>query len=324
MKALLHIGLPKTGTSSIQAFCVQNHEFLLKHGLLYPSSGLQGQAHHLFARAFCPSEKEASLGWIEKVDRNQLINNFVAELDEVKPSTVLITSEAFGDVSVLESLIKELNSLALFDSIEVIVYLRRQDEYMEAKYSTDRRAGITDLSTEEYYLTRKGDTNYLWLIQQLERICGKSKIQICLFDKKVIGDSLIKEFFESRLGIFVPDEADTNIVVNTRLTRDALEFLDLVRKAEADRTFSHKIIPLLEKWSESQEDRFNYFYSNIERRKILESQLESNAKIARDYLGRSDGVLFSSNEVKDDWTPYQGIHPSTFLSIVKFIAKSLD
>ena len=184
MKALVHIGLPKTGTSSIQAFCVQNHDYLLKHGLLYPSSGLQGQAHHLFARAFCSPEKEASLGWVDKVDRRQLVSDFVAELNEVKPDRVLLTSEAFGDVSILEALIEELRSLDLFDSIEVIVYLRRQDEYMEAKYSTDRRAGITDLSTQEYLSTRKGDINYLWLVQQLDRICGKSQIQVCLFDKK--------------------------------------------------------------------------------------------------------------------------------------------
>lgn len=237
---------------------------------------------------------------------------------------VLLTSEAFGDVSILESLIIELRSLELFDSIEIIVYLRRQDEYMEAKYSTDIRAGITDLSTEEYFLTRKDDINYLWLVQQLDRICGKSQIQVCLFDKKVIGDSLIKEFFESRLGIFVPDEMNTNIVVNTRLTRDALEFLQFARKAEAGRLFSDRIIPLLEKWSETQEDTFKYFYSNTERRAILESQLENNAQVARDYLGKSDGVLFSSNEVKDEWTPYQGIQPAVFSSIIKYIAENID
>jgi len=51
MKLVLHIGWPKTGTSSLQAFCRSNRRELLKNGVLYPKSWLQGVGHHLFPTA---------------------------------------------------------------------------------------------------------------------------------------------------------------------------------------------------------------------------------------------------------------------------------
>ncbi|MGV6852729.1 MAG: hypothetical protein ACWA5R_11220, partial [bacterium] len=49
-KVILHIGTPKTGTSSIQRWLYQHSETLLELGILYPRTGRQGVAHHLIAR----------------------------------------------------------------------------------------------------------------------------------------------------------------------------------------------------------------------------------------------------------------------------------
>jgi hypothetical protein len=39
MKVILHIGLNKTGTSSLQNFFHKNEEFLSRNDIIYPKSG---------------------------------------------------------------------------------------------------------------------------------------------------------------------------------------------------------------------------------------------------------------------------------------------
>ena len=40
MKLVLHVGIHKTGTSAIQAFCKENRATLAEIGVLYPKTGL--------------------------------------------------------------------------------------------------------------------------------------------------------------------------------------------------------------------------------------------------------------------------------------------
>jgi len=47
----IHIGLHKTGTTSIQNFLTLNENILSKKGYLYPATGRKGQAQHLLAQA---------------------------------------------------------------------------------------------------------------------------------------------------------------------------------------------------------------------------------------------------------------------------------
>ena len=46
MECILHIGLPKTGTTSLQAALSENRESLLRHGVVYPETGLNGNGKH--------------------------------------------------------------------------------------------------------------------------------------------------------------------------------------------------------------------------------------------------------------------------------------
>ena len=52
----LHIGFPKTGTTSIQTWLTEHAAALAAHGVLYPAIGRDGQeyqyGHHRLARSW--------------------------------------------------------------------------------------------------------------------------------------------------------------------------------------------------------------------------------------------------------------------------------
>ncbi|MGQ8366926.1 hypothetical protein [Glaciecola sp. 1036] len=319
MKAILHIGLPKTGTSSIQSFCCRYYDYLQENKILYPKTGMQGQAHHLFARAVCMPEKKMTMNWIREADVKRLIEDLVEEVSNSSPDTVLLSSEAYGDVSILSELVNKLKETNLFHNFSVVVYLRRQDEYLEAKYSTDRRAALTSVAPEEYFKQHNGDVEYLWLLDQLEAIFGLQNVKVGIFEKTSGGKNLLEEFFEDKINIPIKTDFDTNITVNTRLTRDALTFLEKIREMEYFDQISNELIHILEDWSSNQVERFKYFSSYDLRKSVLDSQAENNATIAKKFLGRENGVLFQNSDISPEWEEYKGLTKEKFQSIIKYL-----
>lgn len=128
----LHIGIYKTGTSALQHFCIENQNILLNQfGICYPEFGRNPKgigAHHYFSMPVSPSRPDGYRG--RSFSENCLCIQEEAICKEAKH--LLISSEAFCKVSDL-SLLAPILKLA--QRIKVIVYLRRQDEFLEAAYS---------------------------------------------------------------------------------------------------------------------------------------------------------------------------------------------
>lgn len=124
----LHIGLPKTGTSSIQDFFAQNESLIKPAGLLYPQLGREGTAHFDLSTAL-----GFKLGIRYKADPKSLIKfkaDLVSECSKANPKSVIISSENFslpGPTSEVQSFFDGFN-------VKIVVYLRRHDFWWESKY----------------------------------------------------------------------------------------------------------------------------------------------------------------------------------------------
>src|SRR6516225_2292246 len=86
-RAVLHIGTPKTGTSSFQGLIAQNLAHFRAQGLFYPLTGRVGWAHH-------------NLAWELTHDRRYTtragsLAQLAQELERNQPSSVLLSSEDF-------------------------------------------------------------------------------------------------------------------------------------------------------------------------------------------------------------------------------------
>src|SRR5882724_4089086 len=90
----LHIGFPKTGTTSIQMWLTENATALAAHGVLYPATGRGRQehdyGHHQLPRGLVTKPlSELAVMWPD-------MTNLREEVDNSPGSTIIVSSEDFA------------------------------------------------------------------------------------------------------------------------------------------------------------------------------------------------------------------------------------
>lgn len=131
---ILHVGMHKTGTTSIQTNCHRHRDFLLQFGIVYPSFRYEGNVRHNHSgpvTAFlCEDPNRYGAQWrsglgkdsaaIQKAYREQFSNIF----DSPQGETLILSGETISAFS-LEDL-KALRSLLLdhTEKLRVVVYIR--------------------------------------------------------------------------------------------------------------------------------------------------------------------------------------------------------
>ncbi|MGB6231520.1 MAG: hypothetical protein WBF53_15500 [Litorimonas sp.] len=149
-KIILHLGLEKTGTTSIQATLDANRVALIGQGVLYPVVGAVGR-NKMFAAAF-DRASEGKGSFVEVVERyggsratlrEHLMSELRRELaDAGDIETLIISSEflsAHGDMTALKAFFQNLS-----DTLLPITYMRDPQSLVPSLYSTFLKAGGTE------------------------------------------------------------------------------------------------------------------------------------------------------------------------------------
>ena len=130
---VLHIGLEKTGTTSIQYFLQTHEQRFIKHGFLYPRAGRISGGHHNLAFA---------LGFSTLKADPRILGDLREEIGGWQ-SQVILSSENFsinagkGPISSLRALLEPLA-----DQIMILVYYRPQHEWLQSVYIERKRWGL--------------------------------------------------------------------------------------------------------------------------------------------------------------------------------------
>jgi hypothetical protein len=151
-RIVLHIGVEKTGTTTIQDFSTRNADQLWKRGVLYPKGF--GPNNHVALVAATGSFNNIkhlgpTEGWRESGDQTR----FRADVDrrlravvrQAGGRTMLLSSEhmssRLGDphIATLRDMLAPLAQV-----IDVVVYLRRQDDLLLSLLSTHIKSGGTN------------------------------------------------------------------------------------------------------------------------------------------------------------------------------------
>lgn len=290
---ILHIGLHKTGSTFLQNFCALNRIRLQELGVVYPGAATQWHAHHPLVWSMGVNHPRHIP---ENGDTAFYVRQIIEEFDEISSRchTLLLSSEDFEFMNPRNmDVIKKL--FTRFD-IKILAYLRPQSSYLESEYAQHVRMDETRFtgSIKDFYMRFDfmQRYNYLNLLQPYADRFGREAIIVRPFERAQFeGGDLLQDFC-SAIGITLddtlkkPSDKDSNISISG----DALRALRAMNKLNLTVKERDSVIGILHKhagdhkgtriMSSDVSDRFKALFR------------DSNALVARTYLGRSDGQLF--------------------------------
>ncbi|MGK7936150.1 MAG: hypothetical protein AB4206_10195 [Xenococcaceae cyanobacterium] len=285
-KLFLHIGLHKTGSTTLQTFLLQNKKVLSDFGYLYPKIGIPPtlMGHH-------------NLAWLLNNDKRADSNfgNWQQLHEEIKDSNfnkIIISSEDFESAN--RRFIHDLKSNLESYEVKVIVYIRRQDRQIESQYTQHTKDGIFSGDLLSFCEKMRNNSDFYRLLESWKQEFGNDNLIVRPLEKEQIPN--ICHDFLRHINI---NEIDyfTNVKnQNTKPGRKTIEILKLVNRIyenkpqERKKAYLRKIVNFTAKYWSDQRNYRLLSYSDAS--KIMKWYEQSNQAIAREYLGRENGILF--------------------------------
>lgn len=212
---LFHIGTPKTGTTALQKFLELNNEQLKQKDWVYPTDGSIGSTISIMNQRFYAGNGTCLLAEDESL--------FNASLDEIlkyaNHYNVIVSCEATWLIPT-EKMQKIFRAvLKRHNNVKVVVYLRRQDEFIESWHNqTVKWHEGTSLTLSDYVQSlNPKDTfsSYLCKLEVLEKLLGERLI-VRRYTKDTIADflSLMEVELEDAV---MPHPDATNVTLGSRL-----------------------------------------------------------------------------------------------------------
>lgn len=282
-KIFLHIGLEKTGTSAIQYFLKMNRYALKKYGNIFiPQYRAKDSifTHHRLAKSFF---KKQFIAKKHKAYSDFELKEFLKLIKSITSSTIVISSElfAFYDSSEIEQLKNYLNDF----EVEIILFLRRQDEYIEAQYAQHLKGvwvkGGKPIEPEKF---TTHNLNYFNFIQKW-KTGNFDNVSVKIYKASNNKNEIYQQFFE--------------IIESTLLEKDWIKFPDELRNPslsvfhlELMKNYIHKI-----KEDETRKKVANLlFYHNNEYSKIHGSIISNKQIFTNEYKQNLIAHYESSNK----------------------------
>lgn len=291
---VLHAGMGKTGTTALQEFFWRNRAALARAGIAYPETGAVACAHHLIS-PHVPSFV-AHNGWrfLEPQD-------WAAPVAALGQERILMSSELIAWAAP-EKVAAFCAALAPHFDLHLCLYLRRQDNIIMAGYNQQIKAG-TQIRRIDHVLERQlARFDYLARIRPWEEALGTGRIIIRPYEQAQFrhGD-LIRDFLDGVLGITHPEGFDFAAPgnANPRFAAAALEYKRLVNVVLRDVAASERFNAPLIAWSSERDPSARAVFhdpstlATQQRAAVLDHFAATNREIARRFLGRDDGVLFT-------------------------------
>ncbi|WP_013334583.1 hypothetical protein [Gloeothece verrucosa] len=330
IKLYLHIGTPKTGTSTLQHFLTVKRQELLKEGFLYPLAGTID-----FDPGILMSHEKLSIAIKHELNipvsyklykqeewRNTLKTEWNRLHDEINKHSgrnVVISAESFSDFE-LEG-IKLIKKNLSNSDVKIVVYIRQQDEFYQSWYNQKVKIGIYGKDIHQFITEDRPDYIYYYnFLQSWRKVFGKENIILRVFEKQQLKNGLIGDFLEAISFKENKDYLKNIDFINESPSIQAIKFMRIFNNLIMNKMYlsypvRQKINHLLRiKLSKKNESFSTKLFNNIigllfkdtqdvvlthqEKIDILKEFEENNQKVAQEYFGRQDGRLFLKSQSK--------------------------
>jgi hypothetical protein len=278
----IHIGHPKTGTTSIQTFLLENRDALRAEGILVPRAGVVQGGHHGLTRNW--------YGVRAREDRSELqLDALMGEIRAERLPAAVISSEGF----IQENPARLAERLGRECDITILYYIRRQDWVVESVYAQRVRSYIQLAVETPGEMLPLLMPRYLKVLTRYSQAFDRSRIRVRPFEKEAFAGGALLADFLTLLGADPARYPEADRRRNTAFKRNYLEFkrpCNLLPLLEHEHQALGDELDRLSAADDTPQPR--HLLSHAERIGLLESFADENAAIARDYRGRADGALF--------------------------------
>lgn len=336
MKTLyIHIGTPKTATSSIQAFCSDNRGILEKNNCCYPKMPMVyphriTKRNGLFLHAPFYDEKGRRQPE-EEARRFQQGFDYVKELFG-KFDSVILSDETIWHAmfSRKKTLWQDIKAKADADgyTVKAIVYLRRQDAYVDSWWNqlikmraSHPATGYEETPWEDFCAAVPGymQLHYEEALEKVANGIGKENVIVRRFERGCFEGGMIQTDFLKCIGLEMTDEYQIiNENVNLRLAGNTHEFKRILNGIPMTDDENHFFCDALLKCSPLSDEAYkSNMFSVEELQEFMAEYREGNRRIAEEYLGEENKDLFSMNF--KDLPKWEKQNPYIYDDMIRFI-----
>ena len=301
MKQLvLHVGSHKTGTTTLQKFMVENAQVFEEKGLCvpitpskYPLTNTNRTA--CFLKYLVRGNFDYPT-WSDKIkDLVEKDREVVERALETHDVIYLSDERIWFDAAQNERYWGELKSVAEglgFDSFRVVVYLRRQDKFLVSLWAQLAKKKMSFPLNEYLMRTRNVKAaDYLSNLRDMEGVFGRDSMIVRVYDRETLINGDICCDFCDAIGIEWSEQFKTVVSKNPSLTTNVAEIKRIANSTPSYKSTNDFLADTAFLTSSAKRKELSAV-SASDLSRILELYAEDNETIAREYLGREDGVLF--------------------------------
>ena len=318
MKLVLHLGMPKTGTSAIQSALGDSRDALRGRGVAYTrAAGEKGSQWRFLAQAVRAAGREAwdhafstgfhGRGFDDIGDPDAFGREFRAEV--AGAGTVIVSSEAFWvrtrDVVVPRAVARYCERLLAPSETTLVVYLRRQDRHIPSAYAQMVRGGH-DGQMEAMTGTTLPPYCYRDRLADWTEAHPGARLVVVPYEHGGLIDGDAVADFDARLGLDL-DRTVMGRRENASIDGASIALLRRLnallppRTADGRNRRSRMVAARAIEQGAVQEGAGGapLALDRTTAESVMARYAAQNEAVARDVLGREDGKLFSDGAIMD-------------------------
>lgn len=321
MRCVLHVGMPKTGTTAVQSALAANRSGLKERGVVYSTTFSKRYLHSDFASRVLADfsvppnarynperqamqERGARPGFAQEVDRalDREIRAARRGSGGRALHSYIISSELLYDFLHSPPIARLARSYLerRFEQTLVVVYLRRPDLHLVSSYGQGMKDGrFTSWAENE---RRKLDGSRFLYHQRLSRLAetfGRENVRARVYEREqlcggsTVTDLLAVAGLDDVAGLDLASTLRADNVAWDRETMAFFEALERHMRLYNKRDNLSSRARTIRRWLDEMPRSGNPVQISHQRaEEILARFADEYAAAARDFFGRDDGILF--------------------------------
>jgi hypothetical protein len=327
MRVIAHIGWHKTGTTAIQYVLHSNRRLLRERWRLnYPETGIyERRAHHIACWKLMPRLEPMlrRMGHGNTPDSEALFRAMLEETRDLGCTSMLISSETLSQIQDYEP--QRLAGIFKGHSLEIVGYVRRQDRYLESRYShlvKGRRRLKTGVMRFAQHFLSTNALDYGDHFRRWAAAVGRENLKVRVYDRAILRGGDVRLDFLDALGIHEEGLVLEGEPRNISLDFSGVQFLSRLNSVALDRAHRRRMLRALEEHAREHPDHSSLL-SPEQRLAIVEQFRESNRSFAREFLERDDVFEIHPAELEAEAKLDRQYGEERFLGMLRFVLPRL-